>query len=127
MADSRSEEDYIDMAEELDLSVRGGKRGVGGDRMKATGGGGGGSRGNRAGGRGGGEMNREVAISKALSKLLRHAAVDAGLKLDTEGFARVDQVVSPCFIIGFLRKGGKEVGSLDHVPITCISPLQAYN
>jgi 2'-phosphotransferase len=39
-------------------------------------------------------MNREVAVSKALSKLLRHAAVDAGLKLDPEGFCRVDQVVS---------------------------------
>ena len=39
-------------------------------------------------------MNREVAVSKALSKLLRHAAEDAGLALDSEGFARVDQVVS---------------------------------
>jgi 2'-phosphotransferase len=82
------------MAEELDLTDRGGKRGARGGRPKAGGGGGSGSRGNRAGGSGGGEMNREVAISKALSKLLRHAAVDAGLKLDPEGFARVDQVVS---------------------------------
>lgn len=39
-------------------------------------------------------MNREVAVSKALSKLLRHAAEDAGLTLDDEGYARVDQVVS---------------------------------
>jgi RNA:NAD 2'-phosphotransferase (TPT1/KptA family) len=39
-------------------------------------------------------MNREVAVSKALSKLLRHAAEDAGLSLDGEGFARLDQVVS---------------------------------
>ena len=39
-------------------------------------------------------MSREVAVSKALSKLLRHAADDAGLELDGEGFARVDQVVS---------------------------------
>jgi len=46
----------------------------------------------RGGGRGG--MKREVAISKALSKLLRHAAEDEGLALDGEGFARVDQVVS---------------------------------
>jgi RNA:NAD 2'-phosphotransferase (TPT1/KptA family) len=39
-------------------------------------------------------MNREVAVSKALSKLLRHAAEDEGLALDNEGFARLDQVVS---------------------------------
>ncbi|KAF8864111.1 Tpt1/KptA family RNA 2'-phosphotransferase [Acephala macrosclerotiorum] len=38
-------------------------------------------------------MNREVAISKALSKLLRHAAEEAGLKLDAEGFAPLDQVL----------------------------------
>jgi 2'-phosphotransferase len=94
MAASRNSEDFIHMAEELDLTDRGGKRGARGGRPKAGGSGGSGSRGNRAGGSGGGEMNREVAISKALSKLLRHAAVDAGLKLDPEGFARVDQVVS---------------------------------
>jgi RNA:NAD 2'-phosphotransferase (TPT1/KptA family) len=46
------------------------------------------------GGRVGGEMSKEVAVSKALSKLLRHAAEDAGLILDEGGFARVDQVVS---------------------------------
>ena len=39
-------------------------------------------------------MNREVAVSKALSKLLRHAAEDVGVTLDGEGFARLDQVVS---------------------------------
>jgi len=39
-------------------------------------------------------MNREVAVSKALSKLLRHAAEDAGLKLDAEGFANLESVVS---------------------------------
>jgi 2'-phosphotransferase len=49
-------------------------------------------RGDRAtGGRPG--QSREVEISKALSKLLRHAAVEEGLELDGEGFARVDQVV----------------------------------
>ena len=41
-----------------------------------------------------GGLSREVQISKGLSKLLRHAAGDAGLKLDAEGFARVDRVVS---------------------------------
>lgn len=51
-----------------------------------------------AGGSGRGE-DREVAISKALSKLLRHAAGDAGLSLDDEGFARLDQVVSPTSVL----------------------------
>lgn len=94
MAASRSGEDFIDMAEDLDLTDRGGRRGARGGRPKAGGRSGSGGRGNRAGGSGGREMNRDVAISKALSKLLRHAAVDVGLKLDPEGFARVDQVVS---------------------------------
>jgi hypothetical protein len=102
MAASRSAEDVIDMAEELDLTDRGAKRPTRGGR-KAGAGGGSGGRGNRAGGSGGGEMNREVAVSKALSKLLRHAAVDAGLKLDPEGFARVDQVVSICLPADLLR------------------------
>jgi hypothetical protein len=94
MAAFRSAEDFIDMAEGLDLTDQGAKRGDRGLRSNAGARGGGGGRGNRAGGSGGGEMNREVAVSKALSKLLRHAAVDAGLKLDPEGFCRVDQVVS---------------------------------
>ena len=44
---------------------------------------------------GGGRVNqnREVMISKSLSKLLRHEAVKEGLSLDREGFARLDQVV----------------------------------
>lgn len=53
-----------------------------------------GGRGGRGGDRGGGPMNREVAISKALSKLLRHAAEEAELKLDAEGYAPLDKVVS---------------------------------
>ncbi|KAH8815810.1 KptA family-domain-containing protein [Xylogone sp. PMI_703] len=44
-------------------------------------------------GGGGGGLSREVLVSKALSKLLRHAANEAGLELDSEGFARVDQVM----------------------------------
>lgn len=66
---------------------------------KTGGGGGGGSRGGkgRSGG-GGGGMSRDVQVSKALSKLLRHDAVKAGLELDDEGFASVDQVVSLCFL-----------------------------
>jgi len=94
MAGSRSAQDFIEMAEELDLGNQEGRRDPRGGRSKAGRGANGGGRGGRAGGSGGGEMNREVAVSKALSKLLRHAAVDVGLKLDPEGFARVDQVVS---------------------------------
>jgi 2'-phosphotransferase len=54
---------------------------------------------NRGGGRGGkakggGGPPREVAVSKALSRLLRHQAENAGIKLDREGYAPVDRVVS---------------------------------
>lgn len=69
-----------------------GARRGGSGRGRGRGGGNGKSAGGRASGKGG--MNREVAISKALSKLLRHAAEDVGLKLDSEGYARVDEVVS---------------------------------
>lgn len=51
-------------------------------------------RGGRGGGRRGGGESREVVVSKALSKLLRHAAGDAGIVLDGEGFAPLDRVVS---------------------------------
>lgn len=49
-------------------------------------------RGGGGGGRGG--MTREVQVSKALSKLLRHQAESAGIKLDEAGFAELDKVVS---------------------------------
>lgn len=55
-------------------------------------GGGGGRRGGRGGG--GGGQPREVLVSKALSKLLRHQAENAGLKLDDGGYAPLDKVVS---------------------------------
>ncbi|KAH7037861.1 KptA family-domain-containing protein [Microdochium trichocladiopsis] len=48
--------------------------------------GGGGGRGNSDGG------NRDVILSKALSTLLRHQAEAAGVELDGEGYARLDQV-----------------------------------
>lgn len=38
--------------------------------------------------------NRDVQVSKALSKLLRHDAEKHNLKLDEEGFAQLDKVVS---------------------------------
>lgn len=58
---------------------------------KAKGGRGGRGRG-RGGGRGG--QSREVDLSRALSRLLRHQAVNAGIQLDGEGYAPLDRVVS---------------------------------
>ncbi|KFY13256.1 hypothetical protein V492_03379, partial [Pseudogymnoascus sp. VKM F-4246] len=52
---------------------------------RKPGGGGGGSRGGKGRGGGGGGLGRDVQVSKALSKLLRHDAVKAGLELDDEG------------------------------------------
>ncbi|KAK9436170.1 RNA 2'-phosphotransferase [Metarhizium brunneum] len=48
----------------------------------------------RRGGRGGRPEGREVQLSKALSRLLRHQAENAGIKLDEEGFAPLDRVLS---------------------------------
>jgi len=64
------------------------------DRGKGRAGGGGrAGRGHGRGG-GGGRGNREMLVSKALSKLLRHQAVSAGIQLDREGYAALDKVVS---------------------------------
>ena len=54
-------------------------------------------RGARQRGRGGrgGARGRETDISRAMSRLLRHQAESAGVPLDAEGFAPLDQVVSP--------------------------------
>lgn len=76
-------EDLIARSEKLAQSSNRGTRGRGR--------GGGGKSGGRA------EMGRDVAISKALSKLLRHDAVKEGLVLDGEGYARLDQVVGLAF------------------------------
>lgn len=48
----------------------------------------------RGKGGGGGGQGREVQVSKALSKLLRHQAANAGVQLDDEGYATLDSVVS---------------------------------
>lgn len=89
MADSRANEDLGNMPEGLDIEERfHGQGNQGGGRGRGKGG-----RGGRGGG-GGKGPDREVAVSKALSKLLRHAADDAGIKLDAEGYARLDEVVS---------------------------------
>lgn len=52
--------------------------------------------GRRGGGGGGGGQGRDVQISKALSRLLRHQAGNAGIKLDDAGFAPLDKVVRYC-------------------------------
>ncbi|KAJ4141115.1 tRNA 2'-phosphotransferase [Fusarium equiseti] len=48
----------------------------------------------RGSGGGGGGQGREVQVSKALSRLLRHQAANAGIQLDDEGFARLDAVLA---------------------------------
>ncbi|KAF4783354.1 Tpt1/KptA family RNA 2'-phosphotransferase [Colletotrichum scovillei] len=66
-------------------------------QQQKRGGGGGGRRGGRGGGGrggGGGGQPREVLVSKALSKLLRHQAENAGLKLDEGGYAPLDKVLA---------------------------------
>ncbi|KAH6624976.1 KptA family-domain-containing protein [Chaetomium sp. MPI-SDFR-AT-0129] len=63
---------------------RGGKRGGRGGGGRGRGGGGGG---------GGGRDKREVDLSRALSRLLRHQAANAGVPLDREGFASLERVL----------------------------------
>ena len=89
--DSVESSDLVNMSKELEIEDRGARHSTRGGRGRGKGSG---ARGGSGSGRAGGGMNREVAVSKALSKLLRHAAEDVGLTLDGEGFARVDQVVS---------------------------------
>ncbi|KAF4996902.1 hypothetical protein FGRMN_4223 [Fusarium graminum] len=43
---------------------------------------------------GGGGQGREVQVSKALSKLLRHQAANAGIQLDDEGYAPLSSVLA---------------------------------
>jgi hypothetical protein len=50
----------------------------------------------------GGPMPRDVQVSKALSKLLRHSAEKEGLKLDAAGYINLKDVVSLVDIIFFL-------------------------
>ncbi|KAK7740552.1 tRNA 2'-phosphotransferase [Cytospora paraplurivora] len=63
----------------------GGRKGKGGRK-----GGGGGGRGGRPAD---GGKQREKQISMALSKLLRHQALNAGITLDKEGYAPLDRVL----------------------------------
>jgi len=76
--------DHPAISKHLNMEDRGGR-----SNRRGRGGRGGG----RGGGGGGGGQGREVQVSKALSKLLRHAAEEEGIQLDKEGFAKLDQVV----------------------------------
>ncbi|KAM3481584.1 hypothetical protein MY5147_000570 [Beauveria neobassiana] len=70
-----------DIMDKLD-SQAGGKNARGGRK----------GRGGRGGG-GGGGGNRSSDVSRALSRLLRHQAENAGIKLDGEGYAPLDKVL----------------------------------
>lgn len=82
------DEGFVDEAERLDIKSHAGESRMGENLGKL-------GKTRTRGQRGGPAAQvRDVSISKALSKLLRHAANDAGLELDKEGFARLDDVVS---------------------------------
>lgn len=81
----KGDDRFEEAAERMDHSIA--SRGGGGGRGRK-----GGRRG--GGGGGGGGPDREVVLSKALSSLLRHQAQSAGIKLDAEGYAPLDKVVS---------------------------------
>jgi len=73
----------------MSTTGRGQRRGPAGGRKAGSGGSGG------SGGPGGnGRSKRDVVLSKALSRLLRHQADAVGITLDKEGFAPLDKVVS---------------------------------
>lgn len=83
-----------------------------GDRGKKKGRGGGGRRGG---------MGREVQVSKALSRLLRHQAEGAGIKLDEAGFAELDKVVSLIPITPPLLSGVLNLLGVRNLSLICSS------
>lgn len=68
-------------------------------------------RGSGRGGRGGGGQSREVLVSKALSRLLRHQAGNAGIQLDAEGFAALDEVVCSIYHHYYFLDRGETVSN----------------
>ncbi|KAK8126687.1 uncharacterized protein PG998_002446 [Apiospora kogelbergensis] len=90
MADGNIDNNTAERLE--DLALQGGRRGGGGGGGD---GGRGGKRGKRGGGGDGGGQapDRDILLSKALSALLRHKASEAGIEMNGEGYARLDQVV----------------------------------
>ncbi|KAJ2898700.1 hypothetical protein MKZ38_003751 [Zalerion maritima] len=76
------------------------------------------SRGRGGGGRRGGkgsDKGSDTQISKALSRLLRHQAENAGIKLDKEGYARLDHVLN----WGPLKPIGPSVSDIRRVVQNC--------
>lgn len=65
------------------------------------GGGGGSSKKGGASAGAGGAQKKEKDISRALSRLLRHQATNAGITLDAEGYAPLDKVVSGSSLLFF--------------------------
>lgn len=97
--DNTIDDDMASRLEDTALSSSS-ARGGGGRRGHGKGGrgrGGGGGRGGE-----GGRGRREVDLSRALSRLLRHQAGAAGVEVDGEGFARLEGVVSSFFFFLFL-------------------------
>lgn len=85
------------LADRLEDMAMSAPRHQGGQSGHGKRGGGKGGKGGGGGGREGGRDRREVDLSKALSRLLRHQAGNAGVELDREGFASLDRVVSSLF------------------------------
>ncbi|KJR86419.1 2'-phosphotransferase [Sporothrix schenckii 1099-18] len=85
--------DDFDNAEALAAQFHDRLGGIGGGGGNRRGGRGGRGGGGRRGGGGGGGGGRSVDISRALSRLLRHQAANAGIPLDPEGFAPLDRVL----------------------------------
>ena len=62
--------------------------------MESSRGGYGGYRGNQRGHRGGGGDGREVKISKTLSWILRHGALELGLNMRSDGYVLVSELLT---------------------------------
>lgn len=64
-----------------------------------------------AGAGAGGAQKKEKDISRALSRLLRHQATNAGITLDAEGYAPLEKVVS--VILWKEGSDGRQDGGVD--------------
>ena len=71
------------------------------DRLEGTSLRGAGRGGQRGRGGRGGAKGRGVDLSRALTRLLRHQAGNAGIQLDSEGYAPLELVVSLLFVLLF--------------------------
>ena len=67
----------------------------------------------------GGGPSRQLAISKALSWVLRHGAEKEGLALDDAGYANVAELVIADFTLALSHDALKSTSSYDHLTIQC--------